>query len=100
MSDRCEGCTGLTQEFQLFPDLPNAISEWYEARHRFPDDPHRQYQDAYMKATDELGQALSLWKADRPGLFQQLRLWLYPEDERHRIVHLTSGFLQLTRSRL
>lgn len=82
MTDRCEDQTELTQEFNLAPGLAGAISKWYKARYAFQHERCRQHQDAYDAATNELGQAFSVWSAQLPEFFPQLRLWLnsHPED--------------------
>lgn len=80
MTDRCEDHTEPTQGFQLVPDLGTAITTWHLARHRFQNERQKEYQDAYMKATDELGQSISAWQAEQPELFEQLRFWAHPEE--------------------
>ena len=74
MTDRFEDDPEIMQQFQLFSDLATAISEWYGARQRFQNDPRKQLRDAYCKATDELGQALSQWWNPEPEFLAQLRL--------------------------
>jgi hypothetical protein len=70
----------LTQEMPLSPRLRSAVMTWYAARHRFQHEQSRRHQDAYSKATDELGQEFSRWKAEQPELLEQFRLWLHLES--------------------
>lgn len=75
MRNNAQQQTELTQEVVLEPGLATAISKWYKARHRFQIEPKRQHQDAYMKATNELGLAFTEQSTERPELFEQLRFW-------------------------
>jgi hypothetical protein len=73
MTDRCKDHAELTQEFHLAPNLATAISEWDTARHGFQNGRGMEHQDAYCKATDELGQAISRWRFEQPELFEQFK---------------------------
>ena len=75
MSDDQHQNKELRMDSCFTPSLESAARAWYEARHRYEIEPGKQNRDAYMKTTDELGQAFSKWKVERPELFEQLRLW-------------------------
>lgn len=58
------------------PSLDAVAQTWFEARHQFQIKPMRQTQDAYNKATFELGLAFSRWNAEEPEFFEQVRMWI------------------------
>jgi hypothetical protein len=64
------------------PSLDGVAQAWFEARHRFQIEPMRQTQDAYNKATFELGLAFSRWCDEEPEFFEQVRMWIdsHPRD--------------------
>jgi hypothetical protein len=45
-------------------------------------EPVGQHQDAYCKATDELGQAFTHWQTEQPELAQQFGFWFDSHKER------------------
>jgi hypothetical protein len=81
MNDEQSGQGELTLDAFLVPSLDAAVEAWYEARHRFQNEPVRQNQDNYDAAVNELGQALSEWSAQLPGFREQLSLWLDSHPE-------------------
>ena len=64
-----------TQVAYLSPSLDAAIAAWDAARKRFQTQRCKEHQDAYVKATDELGQSISLWALSNPALAEQFALW-------------------------
>ncbi len=59
MKSKCRLQIDLTQDVHFTPNLDAAIATWKKARHEFENERSKNHQDAYMKATDELGQAIS-----------------------------------------
>jgi hypothetical protein len=66
---------GLTQDVYFSPSLDAAIAAWDAVRKRFQTQRCKEHQDAYVKATDELGQSISLWALSNPALAEQFALW-------------------------
>jgi hypothetical protein len=56
-------------------NLEKAIFIWSEARSACQHKLGEHYLDDYMKATDELGQAVGCWATEQPALAEQFRLW-------------------------
>ena len=81
MIDSCKSHAELTQEFHLIPDPATAISEWCIVRQRFQTQRCSERQDAYMKATDELSQAISQWQFLNPALAEQFGIWFQSHAE-------------------
>lgn len=81
MSDEQHQNNELTLDARLAPSFENAVTTWHVARHRFQNEPMRQHQNAYDKATDELGQAFSEWKAEQPELFEQFKMFFQSHPE-------------------
>lgn len=82
MNDRPTLQDALKLDPCFVPSLDAVAQTWFEARHRFQIEPMRQTQDAYNKATFELGLAFSRWNAEEPEFFEQVRMWIdsHPED--------------------
>jgi hypothetical protein len=59
----------------ITPNLDLAIWVWNEALSACQHKLGEHYLDDYMKATDELGQAISQWQSEQPELAEQFRLW-------------------------
>ena len=78
MSDGQHQNNDLRTDSCFTPSLESSARTWYEARRLYESQPDRGHQNAYCKATDELGQAFSKWRVERPELFEQLRLWQLP----------------------
>jgi len=71
----------LMLDAYLVPSLDAAAQTWCEARHRLQNEAGKQQRDAYMKATDELGQAFSTWAEQLPEFREQLALWVDSHPE-------------------
>jgi transposase len=64
-----------TQDVRISPSLDTAIAAWIAARHSFQSEPLKHNKNAYMEATDELGQAISQWQDEQPELAEQFALF-------------------------
>jgi len=56
------------------PDLDAAIAAWKNARREFENERSKNHQDAYVKATDELGQSISQSGLSNSALAEQVGL--------------------------
>ena len=72
------------------PSFNAAIAAWYAARHAFENEPSRNHLDAYMKFSDELGQAIAAFQSSRPALAEQFGRWFLGHQEVW-FVHETDG---------
>jgi hypothetical protein len=70
-----------TQDALFPPSLDAATAAWKAARHRFQNEGGREQRDAYMNATDELGQAISRWQAEHPAVAEQFGFWFLSHQE-------------------
>ena len=75
MSDDQNQNNDLRTDSCFTPSLESATTAWYEARRLYESQPDRGHQNAYCKATNELGQSISAWQFAQPELFEQLKLW-------------------------
>jgi hypothetical protein len=75
MSRKSQKQSELASHTCLAPSLEAATAAWYAARHRFQNEAGEEQRDAYMKVTDELGQAIAAWHAEQPELAEQFSLW-------------------------
>ena len=75
MNKKAKQQTELTQDAHFSPSLDAAIAAWYAARQRFQTETCRNNLDAYMKVTDELGQAIAAWQLLNPALAEQFAMW-------------------------
>lgn len=82
----------LMLDAYLIPSLDAAAQTWYEARQQFQMEPCRQNQNAYEKATNELGLAFSAWSTQLPELAEQFRFWFQTHGASGELV-LKSCFL-------
>jgi hypothetical protein len=64
-----------TKDVHISPSLDTAIAAWIAARHSFQSEPLKHNQNAYMEATDELGQAISAWAAEQPEVADEFATW-------------------------
>lgn len=82
MNDKLTRQDALMQDPCFVPSLDAVAGTWLEARHNFQIERCKQTQDAYNKATFELGLAFSRWNAEEPEFFEQLRFWFnsHPAD--------------------
>lgn len=71
----------ITGNMCFAPGLETAIATWYAARSAFQHERCKQYQDEYMRASDELGQAIGAWQTERPELAYQIGLWFLSHQE-------------------
>jgi biotin-(acetyl-CoA carboxylase) ligase len=62
-------------DVRFSPTLDAAIAAWEKARHEFENERSKNHQDAYVKATDELGQAIAGWQGEQSELAGQFGLW-------------------------
>jgi hypothetical protein len=62
-------------DVRFSPTLDAAIAAWKKTRHEFENERSKNHQDTYMKATDELGQAISQWQGEQPELAEQFGSW-------------------------
>jgi hypothetical protein len=76
MNDKPSEQDQVMLDAYFVPSLDAAAQTWLEARHLVQNEPARHNQDAYNKATFELGLKFSEWNAELPEFFEQLRLWL------------------------
>ncbi len=60
--------------------LETAIATWDAARLAFQHERCKQYQDEYMRASDELGQAIGSWARSEPELAYQFGLWFQSHE--------------------
>jgi len=74
MKQKCK-LQPLTQDVHFSPGLDVAIAAWKKAGHEFENERSNNHQDAYMKATDELGQAISAWVAEQPEVADEFATW-------------------------
>jgi hypothetical protein len=64
-----------TQDAHFSPSLDAAIAAWNSAQGKFQMQRCSEHQDAYMKTSDELGQAISQWQLSNPALAEQFAMW-------------------------
>jgi hypothetical protein len=63
-----------TQDTHFSPNLDAAIAVWKNAQREFENEWSKNHQDAYMKATDELGQAIAKSGLSNSALAEQVGL--------------------------
>jgi hypothetical protein len=82
MSDEHNQTKQLKMDAWLSPSLKSATRAWNVARHRYQIEPIREHLNGYDAATNVLGQAISLWRAEQPELVEQFRFWFaaHPGD--------------------
>ena len=64
----------LTPDDHFSPNLDAAIAAWKNAQREFENEWSKNHQDAYMKATDELGQSISQSGLSNSALAEQVGL--------------------------
>jgi hypothetical protein len=64
----------LTQDAHISPTLHAAIAAWKNAQREFENERSKNHQDDYVKATDELGQAISQSGLSNSALAEQVGL--------------------------
>lgn len=64
-----------TKNVHFLPTLDAAIAVWETSRQAFQNEAGKEVRCAYMKATDELGQAISAWAAEQPEVADEFATW-------------------------
>jgi hypothetical protein len=82
MKQRCKRHPS-THDVHFPPTLDAAIAAWKNAQREFENERSKNHQDAYMKATDELGQSISLSGLPNSALAEQdgLECWFVEESD-------------------
>jgi hypothetical protein len=70
-----------TQDVRFSPTLDAAIAAWKKVRREFENERSKNRQDAYMKATDELGQSISQSGLSNSALAEQVGLECWSAGE-------------------
>jgi hypothetical protein len=70
-----------TQSFHFTLDLNRAIAAWEASRQAFQTMAGKEERDAYMRATDKLGQAISVWATEHTVLADQFAMWFDTHKE-------------------
>ena len=73
--------TDLTHDVHFPPSLVAAIAAWRNAQREFENERSKNRQDAYMKATDELGQSISQSGLSNSALAEQVGLECWSAGE-------------------
>jgi len=75
--------TDLTHDVHFPPSLVAAIAAWRNAQREFENERSKNHQDAYVKATDELGQSISQSGLSTSALAEQdgLECWSVEEAD-------------------
>jgi hypothetical protein len=70
-----------TQDIRFTPNLDAAIAAWKNAQREFENERSKNHQDAYMKAADELGQAIAKSGLSNSALAEQVGLERWSVEE-------------------